>query len=167
MSDDRMDEKREAGNGPKEWYTVREAAEYLGVSQPTIFRWMKDGTLSFYKIGAATRFSREGLDAVIEKSTGRKEAQKAAERCMACGHSRLVEGQLRGAGKLYFKPEESRFWVLSEAMVPTSARVCTACGLMQLYAGTDKLAKLNGQAPQDMELEENTHENPRGKDASK
>ena len=62
----------------RRWYTVQEAAEYLGVSQPTIFRWMKDGQLSFYKIGGSTRFVREGLDAVIEKTTGSKEAEGAA-----------------------------------------------------------------------------------------
>jgi hypothetical protein len=29
------------GEQEKEWYTVQEAAEYLDVSQPTIFQWMK------------------------------------------------------------------------------------------------------------------------------
>ncbi len=69
---------------PKRWFTIKEAADYLGISQPTLFRWMKEGTLSFYKVGGATRFSQEGLDAVIEKSTGEKEAQQAAGRCVAC-----------------------------------------------------------------------------------
>ncbi len=39
----------------KKWFSVKEAAAYLGKSEPTIFRWMKDGTLSFYKVGRATR----------------------------------------------------------------------------------------------------------------
>ena len=84
--------------GPGGWYSVREAAEYLGVSEPTIFRWMKDGQLSFFKIGGSTRFSKEVLDSVIEKSTGRKEAEASAGRCAACGHNILVEGVVRGAG---------------------------------------------------------------------
>ena len=47
-----------------QWFTIAEAAEYLDVSEPTIYRWMKDGLLSFYKVGGATRFSQEGLDAL-------------------------------------------------------------------------------------------------------
>ena len=127
----------------KRWYSVQEAAEYLGVSQPTIFRWMKDGSLSFYKVGGSTRFSREGLDAVVEKTTGSKEAEAAAGRCAACGHSLLVEGRLQGAGRLYFHPDKTKFWVFSDSMVGLRARVCTACGFVQLHADVGKLAKLS------------------------
>jgi len=127
----------------KRWYSVQEAAEYLGVSQPTIFRWMKDGSLSFYKVGGSTRFSREGLDAVVEKTTGSKEAEAAAGRCAACGHSLLVEGRLQGTGRLYFHPDKTKFWVFSDSMVGLRARVCTACGFVQLHADVGKLGKLN------------------------
>ena len=129
------------GIGTK-WYSVQEAADYLEVSQATIFRWMKEGTLSFYKVGGATRFSREGLEVLFEKTTGTKEAGAIASRCAACGHSVLVDGQIRGAGKLYFRPAKSAFWVLAEAMVPTHARVCAACGYIHLHADTAKLKKL-------------------------
>ena len=131
-----------SGGEVKEWYTVAEAAEYLQVSQPTIFRWMKDATLSFYKVGGKTRFSREGLDAVIEKTTGRKEAQAAQGRCASCGHTTLLAGRLQGAGKLYFKADKTKFWVFDHSLVPTNARVCPACGYLQLYADTDKLGRL-------------------------
>jgi len=127
---------------PKRWYTIPEAAEYLGVSEPTIFRWMRDGRLSFLKIGGSTRFTQEGLDAVIEKTTGSLEAEAAAGRCAACGHSMLVEGNVQGTGRLYFRPEKTRFWVFAEAMVPIRARVCTACGHIQLRADTAKLSRL-------------------------
>ena len=130
---------------PQRWYSVKQASEYLGVSQPTIFRWMKDGTLSFYKVGGGTRFSQEVLDAVIEKSTGAKEAEQVLGRCVACGHNVLVEGKLRGAGQLYFKPNKSSFWVLHEAMVPTDARVCTACGYVHHYADKEKLRQLKAE----------------------
>ena len=128
--------------GGKDWLTVAEAAEYLQVSQPTIFRWMKDATLSFYKVGGKTRFAREGLDAVIEKTTGRKEAEAAQGRCASCGHTTLLTGRLQGAGKLYFKPDKTKFWVFDHSLVPTAGRVCPACGYIQLYAETDKLGRL-------------------------
>ena len=127
------------------WYSVSEAAQYLGVSRPTIFRWMKEGLLSFYKVGGSTRFSRQGLDAVIEKSTGSKEAEAAAGRCAACGHNLLVEGRLQGTGRLYFKPDRTKFLVLADSMVGLRARVCTACGFVQMHADIGKLAKLQQQ----------------------
>ena len=131
-----------ANHNQRNWYSIAEAADYLQVSQPTIFRWMKEGVLSFYKVGGSTRFSREGLDAVIEKSTGQKEAEAAQGRCAACGHSVLIAGRLQGAGKLYFKPERTKFWVAEHSLVPTNARVCPACGFMQLFIDTAKLNKL-------------------------
>jgi excisionase family DNA binding protein len=125
-----------------EWFTVAEAAEYLGVSEPTIYRWMKQGMLSFYKIGGSTRFSKEGLDAVIEKTTGSKEAEAAAGRCAACGHRTLLDGRLQGTGRLYFKPDRTRFWVFAEGLVSTRAKVCPACGHVQIQADVEKLSRL-------------------------
>lgn len=143
-----MSEKGRSGRGSSgaaglvRWYSISEAAAYLGVSQPTIFRWMKQGSLSFNKIGGATRFSRENLDAVVEKNTGSKEADGCAARCASCGHTELADGQLQGIGNLYFRPARARFWVLEEALVPTRCRVCTACGYVQLHADTAKLRRL-------------------------
>jgi len=132
-----------ATEGEKRWYNTAEAAAYLGVSQPTVFRWMKEGILSFFKIGGSTRFSREGLDAVIEKTTGRKEAEAAAGRCAACGHNMLVPGTMQGTGRLYFKPDKTRFWVLTDSLVGLTAKVCAACGFVQLHADTNKMKKLS------------------------
>ena len=125
-----------------EWMSVSEAAEYLSVSEPTIYRWMREGILSFYKVGGATRFAREGLDAVIEKTTGSKEAEAAAGRCTCCGHGVLVEGRLQSTGRLYFHPQQTRFWVFAESLVPTTARVCVACGHVQLHVDATKLTRL-------------------------
>ena len=133
----------------RDWYNVQQAAEYLGVSQPTIFRWMKRGLLSFYKVGGATRFSKEGLDAVVEKTTGQKEAEAASGRCASCGNAILVDGRLQGTGYLYFRPSRTKFWVFAEALVPTRAMVCTACGHIQMHADTTKLNRLIKPVEQD------------------
>lgn len=135
----------------KNWYTVKEAAEYLGVSQPTIFRWMKDGLLSFYKVGGSTRFSQDGLDAVVEKQTGRAEAEAVQGRCGACGHSVLIDGGVQGTGRLYFRPDKTKFWTFQEGLVPIRARVCAACGYVQMHADTSKLTSL---MPEDQEDEQ-------------
>lgn len=132
-----------------QWYSVGEAAEYLGISEPTLFRWMKQGALSFYKVGGSTRFSRENLDAVVEKSTGSREAQRATERCAACGHHDLIEGRIQGTGRLYFRPAEARFWALEEGLVPTIAKTCAACGYVQMHADTSKLKRLRKRKEED------------------
>jgi excisionase family DNA binding protein len=129
-------------NSEKDWYSIKEATVYLGISQPTIFRWMKDGFLSFYKVGGSTRFTKEGLDAVIEKTTGRKEAEAAQGRCAACGHDILVEGNVQGNSRLYFRPGKTKFWTFQEAMVPIKAKVCAACGYVQMNVHAEKLTKL-------------------------
>lgn len=130
------------GAAEREWFTTAEAAGYLGVSEPTIFRWMRDRLLSFYKVGGSTRFTKETLDALVEKTTGRKEAEAAAGKCASCGHGILVEGKLRGAGLLYFKPDKTKFWTLKESLVPTRARACTACGHIQMHADAGRLGEL-------------------------
>jgi excisionase family DNA binding protein len=124
------------------WYSVKDAAKYLGVSQPTIFRWMKDGMLSYYKVGGSTRFSQADLDAVVEKNTSRREAQEVRRHCAACGHHELADGRLQSTGVLYFKPAKTRFWVFSDSLVNLQATVCTACGFVQLHADTSKLRRL-------------------------
>lgn len=134
--------KMEPESVQRDWYSIPDAAAYLGVSEPTIYRWMKEGILSFYKVGGSTRFSRDGLDAVIEKTTGRKEAESVAGRCAACGHNVLIDGKLQGTGLLYFKPAKTKFWVFEESLVPTKAKVCAACGYVQLHADTEKLHRL-------------------------
>jgi excisionase family DNA binding protein len=157
MSEPRTDEEATSAEAPKRWYTVSEAAAYLGVSEPTIFRWMRDRRLSFIKVGGSLRFTQEGLDALIEKTTGWKEAEAAAGRCAACGNSVLVEGRVQGTGRLYFRPEKTRFWVFAEALVPIRARVCTACGYIQMHADTSKLKRL---LPKDLEPGEPSEQEP-------
>ncbi|HEX2676925.1 MAG TPA: helix-turn-helix domain-containing protein [Polyangiales bacterium] len=125
-----------------DWLSIKEAADYLHISEPTLFRWMKDGLVSFYKVGRATRFKQASLDAVIEKRTGSMEAEASRARCASCGHGVIVDGRLQGTGRLYFRPLRTRFWTFQEAMVPTIAHVCTSCGYVQLHVETEKLHKL-------------------------
>ena len=56
------DEKRQ-----QEWFTPKEAAEYLRVSVATIYRLTQQGRLPAYRIGTARRYRREDLDAVPER----------------------------------------------------------------------------------------------------
>ena len=126
----------------EKWMTVKQAASYLGVSEPTIFRWMREGTVSFFKLGGATRFRRENLDMVARKVTGKEEGEQRAAHCAVCGHGFLLPGNVRSTGKIYFMPRKTKFFVLSESVVDVEAHACPVCGHVEMFADTSKLAKL-------------------------
>ena len=50
----------------KEWFTVKEAAEYLCVSKRTIYKLTKEGRLPAYRLGRERhrRFRKQDLDKV-------------------------------------------------------------------------------------------------------
>ncbi len=51
----------------KEWFTVEEAAEYLGISRRTIYKLTKEGRLPAFRIGRERhrRFKKADLDKVL------------------------------------------------------------------------------------------------------
>jgi len=126
----------------EKWYTTKEAADYLKVSQMTIFRWMKSGKLSYFKIGGSLRFTQEHLDQIAKKNTGSAESEKFTETCSVCGHAELIEGRVQGTGQLYFKPEKTKFWVFAESLVKLKSKMCSACGFIQMFGDTEKMDKL-------------------------
>jgi len=64
----------------KNWYTISEAAKYLGVSPDTLRRWEKAGKISAPKrtAGGARRYSKELLDEIL--SGGKKEKTKPSKK---------------------------------------------------------------------------------------
>ena len=124
--DDNTDEENSTAESDssklqEKWLNMQEACEYLQVSEQTMFRWMRAGKVSFYKVGKATRFKAEDLDRVVEKVVSKGESEQAGRKCAVCGHARLVEGRAVSTGNLYFKPEKAKFWVWAECTVPTKA----------------------------------------------
>lgn len=53
---------------PDSWFTLDEAAAYLKVSKPSLYRWMSEGKLKFYKLAGtgARRFKKTDLDDLLE-----------------------------------------------------------------------------------------------------
>lgn len=66
----------------------------------------------------------------------------ASPRCLWCESERLEDGTLEGTGRIYFKPQKAKFFVLATSPVDLRARVCVDCGYIDLYADTAKLKKL-------------------------
>jgi excisionase family DNA binding protein len=130
------------------WYSIREAAEYLDVGEPTLYRWMRDGKITFRKVGDSTRFWQEDLDSVMQVFHSAKDLDQVREVCPICRHDELVEGKVRGAGQVYFVPKKTKFWTFKDSFVETTAQMCTRCGAITWFGDTNKLSKLRVESPQ-------------------
>jgi len=51
----------------KEFYTVRDLAKLLQVTEMTVYRMIRRGDLPHYKIGRSKRFRRDDVEAFLEK----------------------------------------------------------------------------------------------------
>jgi excisionase family DNA binding protein len=131
---------------PAKWYSIAEAAEYLDVGEPTLYRWMRDGKITFRKVGDSTRFWQEDLDSVMQVFRSEKDLNKAREVCPVCHSGDLVEGKVRGTGLVYFVPKKTKFWTLRDSFVETTARMCSRCGAIAWFGDTAKLANLRAQS---------------------
>jgi excisionase family DNA binding protein len=131
----------------KKWYSIGEAAEYLDVGEPTLYRWMREGKITYRKVGDSTRFWQEDLDSVMQVFHSEKDLDKAREVCPVCRNGELVEGKVRGAGLVYFVPTKTKFWTLKDSFVDTKARMCTRCGAIAWNGDTVKLGTLRVQPP--------------------
>ena len=125
------------------WYTIRAAAEYLQVGEPTIYRWMRDGRITFRKVGDSTRFLKEDLDAVVQVHPSSKEVHKVQAICPVCHHEEMVDGTLEATGKNHFRPSNVKFWTLKDINIKTTARMCARCGAISAFGDLEKLATLN------------------------
>ncbi len=139
-------ETTEAPNKVK-WYSIREAAEYLDVGEPTLYRWMREGKITFRKVGDSTRFWQEDLDSVMEIFPSAKGLDKAREVCPVCRHDELVEGRVRSTGLNYFNLQKAKFWTLKDSFIATKAKMCARCGAIVWFGDLEKLALLRKEAP--------------------
>ena len=124
------------------WFSIREAADYLGIGEQTLYRWMRENRITYRKVGDSTRFLQADLDAVVEVHPSAKDAERVTRFCPSCHHDELVEGQVRGAGLQYFYPRRTRFWTLQTSELQMTAWMCTRCGLVQQFGDTAKLRAL-------------------------
>lgn len=135
---------------PAKWYSIQEAAQYLDVGEPTLYRWMRDGKITYRKVGDSTRFWQEDLDSVMQIFRSEKDVSKSREACPLCHGTDLVDGKVRGAGLVYFVPKKTKFWTLKDSFVEANARMCARCGAIAWFGDTKKLAAVRtDQAPQE------------------
>ncbi len=125
-----------------EWYSIKEAAKYLSIGEPTLYRWMRDNKITFRKIGDSTRFLKEDLDAVVQVFHSAKEVDKVKKVCPVCNHEGLVDGVFRTTGLNYFSPHEAKFWSLHDRNIKSQAVMCPHCGAITLFGDIKKLEKV-------------------------
>ena len=135
----------------EKWYSIREAAAYLEIGEPTLYRWMRENKITYRKVGDSTRFLQADLDAVIEVHHAEKSAEAVKKRCPWCGSEDLLPGRLRSTGLLYFQLDAGKFWTLRDSNIPTTGSVCGNCGGVALYADLKKIGKLRKAVPPEKE----------------
>lgn len=129
------------------WYSIKEAAEYLDVGEPTLYRWMREGKITYRKVGDSTRFWQEDLDSVMEVFHSARDVDKARAVCPVCRSGELVAGTVRSTGLNYFVPQKTKFWTLKGSFVDTQARMCSQCGAIVWFGDTAKLSGLLAKVP--------------------
>ncbi len=143
-----------------DWYSIKEAAKYLDIGEPTLYRWMRDRKITFRKVGDSTRFLQEDLDAVVEVHHSKCDAAEVKTRCALCHSEDVVPGAYRTTGLNFFQPRKSKFWSLHTSSIKSEAVMCANCGHISLFGDTAKLAKLRLQMKQDQEQSDPPPEKP-------
>jgi excisionase family DNA binding protein len=138
----------------KKWYSIGEAAEFLDVGEPTLYRWMREGKITYRKVGDSTRFWQEDLDSVMEVFHSAKDLDTAREVCPVCRHDDLIEGTVRSTGLNYFVPKKTKFWTLKDSSIASKARMCARCGAIVWFGDLAKLASLRVEAAREEDKKE-------------
>jgi excisionase family DNA binding protein len=128
-------------DGPQ-WYTIKDAAAYLDVGEPTIYRWMRDGRITFRKIGDSTRFLQQDLDALVQVHPSERDVDAVRQICPSCHFDELIQGRVQGTGRVYFTPENTSFWSFRTNNVETRASMCPRCGVITWFGDTEELERL-------------------------
>ena len=63
----------------REVMDIRQAAEYLGISGDTLYRYASEGFVPAFKLGNRWRFKKDLLDTWMDQKSGVKPAAKTAE----------------------------------------------------------------------------------------
>lgn len=130
------------------WFSIKEAAEYLQIGEPTLYRWMRDSKITFRKVGDSTRFLKQDLDAMVVVHRSEKDAGSAPLFCPVCHHDELVEGFAQSTGRIYFSPKKTKFWTFKTSNIDTHSLMCTRCGAISWFGDIAKLESLRIPDPQ-------------------
>ncbi|MDB6059318.1 MAG: hypothetical protein JWO95_3162 [Verrucomicrobiales bacterium] len=136
------DETSPAEAAKPRWYSIQEASAFLEVTEPTLYRWMREKKITYRKIGDSTRFWREDLDAVMQVFNSERNVEESRNICPICHSNEIVEGTYSSTGLNYFQPKKTKFWTLKASNIASTACMCRRCGAITLFGDTKKLNQL-------------------------
>lgn len=122
-----------------QWYSIKEAVNYLDIKEPTLYRWMKDRKITYRKVGDSTRFLQSDLDEAVRVFHSERDPDDFKAVCPVCHCDMMVDGRLRSTGLNYFQLKKTKFWSVRDSYVKTEAKMCTRCGALSIFGDTDKL----------------------------
>src|SRR5687768_15961506 len=125
------------------WFSIKEAAAYLDIGEPTLYRWMREGQITFRKVGDSTRFLQEDLDSALKVFRSKRDVEKIRGKCPACHEEGLAQGVVQSTGRLYFKLREAKFWTLKENALSSKARLWRRCVPISLHGELSLLEELS------------------------
>ncbi len=140
------DDASSVESSKQRWYSIQEAAAYLEITEPTLYRWMREKKITFRKVGDSTRFWREDLDAVMQVFHSERSLEDNKTICPVCHSTEVSEGIFSSTGLNYFQPKKTKFWTLKSGNISTSATMCRRCGAITLFGDTAKLNALLDKA---------------------
>ena len=91
---------------------------------------------------AAPRFLRSMADGPGENPAPGREAVMEPKKCLRCGGTDLEPGWVQSSGKIYFRPDNTKFMTLRTADVEVNGNFCLDCGTVELVGDTEKCRKL-------------------------
>lgn len=124
------------------WYSIQEASAFLEITEPTLYRWMREKKITYRKVGDSTRFWREDLDAVMQVFQSQRNVEESKSICPICHSNEMVEGTYSSTGLNYFQPKKTKFWTLKASNIGSTACMCRRCGAITLFGDTKKLNQL-------------------------
>ena len=62
--------------------------------------------------------------------------------CPLCNSNNIEPGAIQSTGRIYFRPENTKFFTLSTNDVPVNANMCMECGHIMLVGDLHKANKL-------------------------
>lgn len=68
------------------------------------------------------------------------------KKCLICDSIRLEPGSIRSTGRIYFRPENTKFLTTTTNDVPLLANICMDCGHVMLVGDLRKADRLLGKA---------------------
>ena len=67
-------------------------------------------------------------------------------KCPSCGSMKLEPGNVQSTGKIYFRPENTKFFTMGTNDIMLSANICMDCGYVMLIGDIRKATRILSKA---------------------